>query len=157
MGWACRESTPLSYGPVMFQELVPINIQYICSLPDVPLIPHHPSGDFSKSKFLMKQERLNNLMIHKEHTDELDLKQVANDFVSNSEHRCRIFGSSFMWSFFLQQGCVWLGGCGFGLTTLKELAPGLVPSVFSSPIHELPSAVATGKCAVATGKCAMNM
>ena len=32
----------------------------------------------------MKQERLNDLMIHKEHTDELDLKQVANDFVSNS-------------------------------------------------------------------------
>ena len=30
----------------------------------------------------MKQEMLNNLMIHKEHTDELDLKQVANDFVS---------------------------------------------------------------------------
>ena len=31
---------------------------------------------------IMKQERLNNLMIHKEHTDELVLKQVANDFVS---------------------------------------------------------------------------
>ena len=30
----------------------------------------------------MKQEMLNNLMIHKEHTDELNLKQVANDFVS---------------------------------------------------------------------------
>ena len=42
----------------------------------------------------MKQERLNNLVIHKEHTDELDLKQVANDFVSNTEHRCWIFGSS---------------------------------------------------------------
>ena len=38
----------------------------------------------------MKQEMLNNLMIHKEHTDELDLKQVANDFVSlnSDQHRC---------------------------------------------------------------------
>ena len=50
----------------------------------------------------MKQAE--SLMIHKEHTDELDLKQVANDFVSSSEHRCHI--SSFTWSFFLQQGCV---------------------------------------------------
>ena len=40
------------------------------------LIFYHPSDDFSKSKKLsqrynnyMKQERLNNLMIHKEHTD----------------------------------------------------------------------------------------
>ena len=33
----------------------------------------------------MKQERLNNLMIHKEHTDKLDL---ANDFVSGDQHRC---------------------------------------------------------------------
>ena len=34
--------------------------------------------------------KLNNLMIHKEHTDELDLKQVANDFVSlnSDQHRC---------------------------------------------------------------------
>ena len=38
----------------------------------------------------MKQEMLNNLMIHKEHTDELDLKQVANDFLSlnSDQHRC---------------------------------------------------------------------
>ena len=36
----------------------------------------------------MKQERLNKLMIHKEHTDKLDLKQVANDFVSGDQHRC---------------------------------------------------------------------
>ena len=27
-------------------------------------------------------------MIHKEHTDKLDLKQVANDFVSGDQHRC---------------------------------------------------------------------
>ena len=60
----------------------------------------------------MKQERLNNLMIHKEHTDKLDL---ANDFVSGDQHRC----------YLPQNGWVRLGGCGFGLTTLKELAPGL--------------------------------
>ena len=63
----------------------------------------------------MKQERLNNLMIHKEHTDKLDLKQVANDFVSGDQHRC----------YLPQNGWVWLGGCVFGLTTLKELALGL--------------------------------
>ena len=26
-----------------------------------------------------------------------------------------------------QNGWVWLGGCGFGLTTLNELTPGLMP------------------------------
>ena len=53
----------------------------------------------------MKQEMLNNLMIHKEHTDELDLKQVANDFVSIKDpHRCT-FGSSFT--------CHKMGGCGW--------------------------------------------
>ena len=72
MGWACRGSTPLCYGPVLFQELVPISV---CGC--------YPSVEFSKSKkLIMKQERLNNLMIHKEHTDELVLKQVTNDFVS---------------------------------------------------------------------------
>ena len=34
----------------------------------------------------MKQEMLNNLMIHKEHTDELDLKQVA--LLNSDPHRC---------------------------------------------------------------------
>ena len=29
-----------------------------------------------------------------------------------------------------QNGWVWLGGCGFGLTTLNELAPGLSSVVF---------------------------
>ena len=84
--------------------------------------------------YLMKQERLNNLMIHKEHTDELDLKQVANDFVSNSEH---MTDAAFLDHLLLeafscnraQNGLVWLGGCGFGLTTLKELAPGLFSGV----------------------------
>ena len=43
----------------------------------------------------MTQERLNNLLIlhvHKERTDSLDVKEVANDFISNSEHRTGIFG-----------------------------------------------------------------
>ena len=41
------------------------------------------------------QDRLNHLMIlhvHKDRTDALDLKEVANEFVSGSEHRLRIFG-----------------------------------------------------------------
>lgn len=44
----------------------------------------------------MKQGRLNNLMIihsHRERTDSLDLKQVVNNFVCDSEHRLRFFGS----------------------------------------------------------------
>ena len=44
----------------------------------------------------MKQERLNNLLVlhvHKECTDSLDLKEVANDFVSGSDHRIRVFGT----------------------------------------------------------------
>ena len=43
----------------------------------------------------MGQERLNNLMllyIHKERTDDLDLKDVATEFISGSEHRLSIFG-----------------------------------------------------------------
>ena len=43
----------------------------------------------------MGQERLNNLMllyIHKDLVDELDLKDVAMEFVSGSEHRLSIFG-----------------------------------------------------------------
>ena len=42
-----------------------------------------------------RQDRLNLLMIlhvHKDRTDALDLKEVANEFVSGSEHRLRIFG-----------------------------------------------------------------
>lgn len=44
----------------------------------------------------MLQERLNNLMIlhvHKERTDSLDLKVVANEFISSCEHRVRLFGT----------------------------------------------------------------
>ena len=43
----------------------------------------------------MKQERLNHLMalhIHKDVLDSINLSHVANDFVSNSEHRQKIFG-----------------------------------------------------------------
>ena len=72
----------------------------------------------------MKEERLNNLMIHKEHTDELDLKLIILSLLNSDQHRCAFFGSSFT-----QNGWVWLGGCGFGLTTLKELAPGLVKHI----------------------------
>ena len=42
----------------------------------------------------MTQERLNHLMmmhIHKERTDQLDLKSVLNDFISGSDHRSSIF------------------------------------------------------------------
>jgi len=38
----------------------------------------------------MTQKRLNH--VHKDRTDELDLINVANDFVSGSEHRLSIFG-----------------------------------------------------------------
>lgn len=43
----------------------------------------------------MNQDRLNHLMVlhvHKQLTDELNLKDVANDFVSASEHRLSLFG-----------------------------------------------------------------
>ena len=43
----------------------------------------------------MRQDRLNHLMvlhIHDERTDELDLKEVVNEFVGDCEHRLRTFG-----------------------------------------------------------------
>ena len=43
----------------------------------------------------MGEERLSNLLmlhVHKDLTDSLDLLEVANSFVSDSEHRRRIFG-----------------------------------------------------------------
>ena len=42
----------------------------------------------------MSQERLNHLMImhvHKERTDDLEIKTILNNFVSMSEHRSSIF------------------------------------------------------------------
>ena len=42
----------------------------------------------------MTQKRLNHLMllhVHKEHTDELNMKSVVNDFIDASEHRAKIF------------------------------------------------------------------
>lgn len=44
----------------------------------------------------MGQERLNHLMVlhvHKDITDKLDLKSVANEFVGDTEHRLKIFGT----------------------------------------------------------------
>ena len=43
----------------------------------------------------MGQQRLNNLMlihVHKERTDLLNIIDIANEFVSDSEHRLRLFG-----------------------------------------------------------------
>ena len=42
----------------------------------------------------MSQKRLNNLMllhVHKSETDDLDLIDVANDFIAHSEHRKQFF------------------------------------------------------------------
>ena len=89
------------------------------------------SDDFSKSKKLsqrynnyMKQERLNKLMIHKEHTDKLDLKQVANDFVSGDQHRCAfldhlllatkwvgVVGWVWLWPYHFKGACSGPGRC----------------------------------------------
>ena len=44
----------------------------------------------------MTQQRLNNLMVlhvHKDITDSLKLQDIANEFVGNSEHRLKIFGT----------------------------------------------------------------
>ncbi len=44
----------------------------------------------------MGQERLNHLMVlhvHKELTDDLDLISIANEFVGDSEHRLKLFGT----------------------------------------------------------------
>ena len=60
----------------------------------------------------MKQEMLNNLMIHKEH-----IVSILN----SDPHRCTFLDHLLL----ATNGWVWLGGCGFDLTTLKELAPGL--------------------------------
>ena len=43
----------------------------------------------------MNQVRLNNIMVlhvHKDRTDALNLIEIANEFVSGSEHRLTIFG-----------------------------------------------------------------
>ena len=44
----------------------------------------------------MSQQRLNNLMllhVHRDLTDTLDLSAVANDFIGDTEHRLKIFGT----------------------------------------------------------------
>ena len=43
----------------------------------------------------MSQQRLNSLMVlhvHKDKTDQLDLKLCLNEFVTGSEHRSTLFG-----------------------------------------------------------------
>ena len=44
----------------------------------------------------MNQDRLNHLLllnVHKPFTDQLNLIQIANDFVKQSEHRFSLFGT----------------------------------------------------------------
>ena len=44
----------------------------------------------------MKQERLNHvavIQVHQEHTDELDLTEIVNEFVNKCDTRRQIFGS----------------------------------------------------------------
>ncbi len=44
----------------------------------------------------MNQERLNHLLVlhvHKELTDSFDLKDIASDCISGSDHRINVFGS----------------------------------------------------------------
>ena len=46
----------------------------------------------------MSQQRLNHLMVlhvHKSSADDLDLIDVANDFIDGSDHRKHFFGSEF--------------------------------------------------------------
>lgn len=46
----------------------------------------------------MGQQRLNNLMVlhvHKDRTDSLNVIDVANDFVKDSEHRLKMYGKFF--------------------------------------------------------------
>ena len=43
----------------------------------------------------MTQQRLNNLMIlhaYKDLTDKLNLRDIANTFIGDSEHRLKVFG-----------------------------------------------------------------
>ena len=44
----------------------------------------------------MSQEKLNNLIVlhvHKDMTDSLDLRSICKEFVGDSEHRHRVFGT----------------------------------------------------------------
>ena len=53
---------------------------------------------WAKQRTDMTQQRLNHLMllhIHKCHTNNLDLIDVANDFIDGNEHRKNFFGSEF--------------------------------------------------------------
>ncbi len=71
----------------------------------VPLILVMPATEMSFSalrhikdylRATMKQERLNHLLVlyvHKELTDSLNLKDIANDCISGSARRVNVFGS----------------------------------------------------------------
>ena len=46
----------------------------------------------------MSQQRLNHLMVlhvHSDHTDKLNLVDVANEFIADNEHRRQVFGNEF--------------------------------------------------------------
>ena len=46
----------------------------------------------------MSQQRLNHLMVlhvHSDHTDELNLVDVANEFIADNEHKRQVFGNEF--------------------------------------------------------------
>ena len=46
----------------------------------------------------MSQQRLNHLMVlhvHSDHTDKLNLVDVANEFIADNEHRRHVFGNGF--------------------------------------------------------------
>ena len=50
------------------------------------------------SRSTMAQQRLNHLMllhIHKSYTDDLNIVNVANDFIADNEHRKQYFGPEF--------------------------------------------------------------
>ena len=46
----------------------------------------------------MSQQRLNHFMVlrvHSDHTDKLNLVDVANEFIVDNEHRRQVFGNEF--------------------------------------------------------------
>ena len=81
-------------------------LKYVCAILELILVLPSTNAVSERSfsairrvktylRSTMGQERLNNLLtlyVHKDHTDELDLMAVANEFVSHSEHRLSTFG-----------------------------------------------------------------
>ena len=75
-------------------------IQLIMVMPATNAMSEHSFSALRNVKSYLRstmtQKRLNDLMIlyvHKNLTDSLDLVQVANEFVSGSEHRMTVFGT----------------------------------------------------------------